>query len=368
MAADIKNYLKEKEKINAYLLGFRCVIQLLQAIRSLEKEGIEELSDYTQRLIRCKKALGKFESGAFLVLNRGGMESGPESILLDYVRMMTHVDLIKFNSMMKAMKEHEKETEEIISVLGFLDACISVSSFRELLPYFSCPEFTDYRKGQRAKIEVENLYHPLISEPIANSITAKQAVLVTGSNASGKSTFLKTLALNAILAQTIHTCTCHAYQSVYLKVMTSMALRDNLEGGESYFIVEIKSLQRILKECEKKQPVLCIVDEVLRGTNTIERIAASSQILRSLCKPHVLPLAATHDIELSYILEDCYSNYHFEEEIRDHDVVFNYLLKQGRATTRNAIRLLEIIGYDPEIIKDAQEMAKRFEETGVWKN
>ena len=150
--------------------------------------------------------------------------------------------------------------------------------------------------------------------------------------------------------------------------MTSMALRDNLEGGESYFIVEIKSLQRILKECEKKQPVLCIVDEVLRGTNTIERIAASSQILRSLCKPHVLPLAATHDIELSYILEDCYNNYHFEEEIRDHDVVFNYLLKQGRATTRNAIRLLEIIGYNPEIIKDAQEMAKRFEGTGVWKN
>ena len=135
------------------------------------------------------------------------MESGPESILLDYVRMMTHVDLIKFNSMMKAMKEHEKETEEIISVLGFLDACISVASFRELLPYFSCPEFTDYRKGQRAKIEVENLYHPLISEPIANSITAKQAVLVTGSNASGKSTFLKNLALNAIL----NLCCCRPF-------------------------------------------------------------------------------------------------------------------------------------------------------------
>ena len=151
-----------------------------------------------------------------------------------------------------------------------------------------------------------------------------------------------------------------------MKVMTSMALRDDLEGGESYYIVEIKSLQRILRECEKQEPVLCIVDEVLRGTNTIERIAASSRILRSLAAPNVLPLAATHDIELSYILEDCYDNYHFEEEIRDNDVIFNYQLKEGRATTRNAIRLLELIGYDPKIVRDAREAARRFEETGVW--
>ena len=105
---------------------------------------------------------------------------------------------------------------------------------------------------------------------------------MTGSNASGKSTFLKTIALNVILSQTIFTCISHTYEGDYLKVMTSMALRDNLEGGESYYIVEIKSLQRILEECKKDQPVLCIVDEVLRGTNTIERIAASSRILKYL--------------------------------------------------------------------------------------
>ena len=361
-------YLKEKEKINAYLLGFRCVIQLLQAIRSLEKEGIEELSDYTQRLIRCKKALGKFESGAFLVLNRGGMESGPESILLDYVRMMTHVDLIKFNSMMKAMKEHEKETEEIISVLGFLDACISVASFRELLPYFCCPEFTDYRKGQRAKIEVENLYHPLISEPIANSITAKQAVLVTGSNASGKSTFLKNLALNAILAQTIHTCTATACRMHFYKTMTSMALRDDLESSESYYIVEIRSLKRILDEGKNQEiPILCMIDEVLRGTNTIERIAASSRILAALNQPHILPFAATHDIELTYMLEDSYKNYHFEEEVKENDVVFSYLLKEGRVTTRNAIRLLQMVGYDRSIVEASKQAVVDFEKTGIWK-
>ena len=132
-------------------------------------------------------------------------------------------------------------------------------------------------------------------------------------------------------------------------------------------MVEIRSLKRILEECEKPEPVLCIVDEVLRGTNTIERIAASSQILHSLAKPKVLAMAATHDIELSYVLEKEYDNYHFEEEIQENDVVFDYKLRTGRAMTRNAIRLLAMIGYDPKIIEAAQESAKHFEETGVWK-
>lgn len=142
--------------------------------------------------------------------------------------------------------------------------------------------------------------------------------------------------MNSILAQTLGTCTCSSYRAPFLKVMTSMALRDDIESGESYFIVEIKSLKRILDESKKPEPLLCIIDEVLRGTNTIERIAASSRILAALHQNWVIPFAATHDIELSYILEDLYDNYHFEEEVKEKEVVFSYILKKGRATSRNA--------------------------------
>ena len=145
-----------------------------------------------------------------------------------------------------------------------------------------------------------------------------------------------------------------------------MALRDDLESGESYYIVEIRSLKRILDEAQKEGNILCIIDEVLRGTNTIERIGASSRILGMLKKENVLPFAATHDIELSYILENLYENYHFEEEIGERDVTFHYLLKKGRVTTRNAIRLLEMIGYDQEIVKQANCAVEEFEKTGVW--
>ena len=178
---------------------------------------------------------------------------------------------------------------------------------------------------------------------------------------------MKNIAINSILAQTVLTCTCSCYEAPFLKVMTSMALRDDLSGGESYFIVEICSLKRILDESTKGEPLLCIIDEVLRGTNTIERIAASSRILSSLNQKWVLPFAATHDIELSYILEGQYRNLHFEEEVQKHQVLFNYLLKEGRATSRNAIKLLSMLEYSPEIVKEAEQAAADFEKTGVWK-
>ena len=216
------------------------------------------------------------------------------------------------------------------------------------------------------QLKTEDLYHPLIRNPVANSIIATGGTLVTGSNASGKSTFLKNVAINSILAQTIHTCTATSCRAPFLKVMTSMALRDDISSGESYFIVEIRSLKRILDESRKKEPLLCVIDEVLRGTNTIERIAASSQILNALRGNWLLSFAATHDIELSYILDEIYTNYHFEEEVREQEVVFNYLLQPGRATTRNAIRLLDMLGYDPKLVKNAGNAAADFERTGVW--
>lgn len=362
---NIITYLKGKEEINRYLGGFRSVMQLIGCADTLEKAGISELSEYTKRLKDCKKALGSFRKGSFLVVNHDGMETGPEAVMLDYIRMMTHIDLIKFNSMMKAMREHQKEIEEMIEIFGLLDACISIASFRELLPYYCSPKFDSDKK--RAVLDVENLYHPLILEPVANSIKTTKAVLVTGSNASGKSTFLKMVAINTILAQTIHTCMATECKMSYFRVMTSMALRDDLESKESYYIVEIKSLKRILDSAKEETPLLCIVDEVLRGTNTIERIAASSEILASLCLPHVLSFAATHDIELTYMLEEYYTNYHFEEEVKKDDVKFNYLLKKGRVTTRNAIRLLKMTGYDDSIVEASKNAVVRFEQEGSWK-
>lgn len=215
-------------------------------------------------------------------------------------------------------------------------------------------------------LRTENVYHPMIDEPVKNSISVERGVLLTGSNASGKSTFLKTIAINALLAQTIHTVLADSWKSNFCQIYSSMALRDDLMSQESYYIVEIKSLKRILDHMEDEMPLLCFVDEVLRGTNTVERIAASAQILRGMDRENVMCFAATHDIELTYMLEKQYENFHFQEEVKENDILFNYCLYEGRATSRNAIRLLSIIGYDTEIIEAAEASAERFMESGEW--
>ncbi len=355
---------KDYKLIEMYLDSFVSLLRMLSAADKMETVDWEQTRKQMDAIRDGKKAFAGLRKKAVFLTGKNDGTGDFLQAILDYVRMVFHVDILAYNSILREVGNKTDKIIEMIDNMGELDAAISIASFREILPLKCRPIFTS---GQEVCLETEDLYHPLISEPVANSITARGGVLVTGSNASGKSTFLKNIAINSILAQTICTCTAASYRAPFLKVMTSMALRDDLSGGESYFIVEIKSLKRILDESRKKEPLLCIIDEVLRGTNTIERIAASSRILKELGQPHVLSFAATHDIELSYILNGIYENYHFEEEVLEKEVVFNYLLKPGRATTRNAIRLLEMLGYDEALVEDAGRAAAEFEQTGVWK-
>ena len=128
-------------------------------------------------------------------------------------------------------------------------------------------------------------------------------------------------------------------------------------------------MKRIIDAAKAGEEIICFVDEVLRGTNTVERVSASTEILKSFADgniSNVLCFAATHDIELTHLLEEWYGNYHFEEQIKDDDILFNYKLNSGRATSRNAISLLKVMGYDDEIINAARARADKFTATGKY--
>lgn len=357
---------RDRIKIGAYLDCFACLFRILQIAGRTESMEWPEIKKQMEQIKEGKAAFDSLKRKSFLITGKNDSTGDPLQILLDYLRMVFHLDILIYNSVLRDIKGKTSEIIHLLDGFGELDAAIAVASFREMLPLWCRPEFTSPTSGHIG-LCAENLYHPLIREPVSNSISARSGILITGSNASGKSTFLKNIAINSILAQTVLTCTCTSYRAPFLKVMTSMALRDDLSVGESYFIVEIKSLKRILDESKKEEPLLCVIDEVLRGTNTIERIAASSRILNALDHKWVLPMAATHDIELSYILEKIYENYHFEETVLENQVVFNYLLQRGRTTTRNALRLLKLMDYDPEIVENSARAAADFESDGFWK-
>ena len=402
-------YLHMRDSTQIYIRSFQCILCLLNGAKSILKLDIPELADYTVPMKETYSKMASFGRGAFLVTSGGQVGMGIGDALLEYLKMIFHIDLIKFDQMLDSYEGHEEDCMRLIELLGSLDAAVACASFRNYLPAWCRGEFSEFPSENEAgvRLEIEDMYHPLISNPVANSIKTKGGNLVTGSNASGKSTFLKNIAICVVMAQSIDTVPARVYKAPFLRLYTSMALSDNLGGGESYFIVEIKSLKRILDAAKEnpgmvaaaaaqeapgmdaaaaqekasteesdgrrkdmagsRAPVLGIIDEVLRGTNTIERIAASSQILSALDKPNVITFAATHDIELSYILESKYCNWHFEEEVKENDVIFNYQLRGGRATTRNAIKLLGIAGYDPDVVEAAQTEAEVFEKTGEWK-
>jgi DNA mismatch repair ATPase MutS len=145
-----------------------------------------------------------------------------------------------------------------------------------------------------------------------------------------------------------------------------MALRDDIFSNESYFITEIRSLKRMLDSVDGGVPGLCIVDEVLRGTNTGERIAAAAEALKQFSKGNCLCLAATHDIELTHILEGTYENMHFTETIEDGRILFDYKIRPGRSQSRNAIKLLGLLGYGGDLVEAANKRLEHFEKTGRW--
>ncbi|MBD5546848.1 MAG: hypothetical protein HDQ97_05565 [Lachnospiraceae bacterium] len=359
-------YFKVKEEIDPYIVSFAYVFRLLDAVKSLKGKAhkTEVMEKEFDVLKKSSAAMDGFKRGSFLIMSGGRMSgsNNPLELLLDFIRMGFHLDLIKFNQMLREVRKHISDIDSMVTVLGKIEAMIAVGAYRASLETFCIPAFS-----KETVLNAEGVYHPLISNPVKNRIHTKTSILITGSNASGKSTFLKTVAINSILAQTIHTCLADHYESTLFRVASSMSLKDDVQGGDSYYMVEIKAIKRILDmTLAKGVPVLCFVDEVLRGTNTVERIAASTQILKSLCKNNCMCFAATHDIELTHLLEKIYCNYHFSEKIEEDDISFTYKIREGRASTRNAIKLLSIMGYEPVIIEEAEKMAADFLDSGVW--
>lgn len=359
----IYNYYKSKHKIESGISQIRMIGKMLEAVYLLSNERDEELMPYLEVFQRIKPLYKKYKKDInFISL---GVKPGfaDADILLDYLRIATHIDLIKYAGLVKQIKQQEILLKEAYETLGYLDSMIAIASFREQLDFYCKPQLIHKEKQiLNAKI----IYHPLIQQPIFNSLETEKSILITGSNASGKSTFLKTIGINAILAQTIYTVCAETYQSSYYKVMSSMAIRDDIVKQESYYMDEIKSLKRIMDASNEQNTILCIIDEVLRGTNTVERIAASSIILEQIACMNTLCFTATHDIELTYLLEKLYQNYHFQEKIIEDDILFDYKLYSGRSESRNAISLLKLIGYSENLINEARSRVDYFTKHGSW--
>lgn len=360
-------FISQRSKVKNYdASGFSYMISIINVANKIKNMNIKEIEENVDSV---EKNLNNVKH-----IKRKSVGSETKSIMSDmdvfseYANLIFLKELKTYEKVKNTIIKNKEDLKAIYEYVGMIDALIAIASFRDSLSFYTKPILTKSKSKKENYIEFEKIYHPLIKNPVLNSGNFSRGVLLTGSNASGKSTFIKTVAINAILAQTIYTCFAKEYKSSYFNIYTSMALKDDINSSESYYIVEIKSLKRILDSINNDIPCLCFVDEILRGTNTVERIASSSEVLKSIENDNTICFAATHDVELTYILEDLFDNYHFQENITDDDIKFDYKLHTGRAETRNAIKLLGFMGYDKDLVARADSRAKMFLENGDWEN
>lgn len=337
-------HYKVKKSIAGQLNTIQYLHAFIKASKNLSDIKEEAMSEYTQELCRtvsiCK---GIFEKTS-LSFERGNSDL---DAIREYINIFFMVEERKFFGAIEDIRLHRKELQRMYTVLGELDALISVASYRDSVKNFSIPRLLNEGAGLKG----EGMAHPLLKDPVKNSINInREGIVVTGSNMSGKSTFLRTLGLNALFAQTICTCIADEYEGSFFKILTSISPGDNIVGGKSYYLAEAEALLRIINASGDSIPCLCIIDEIFRGTNPVERAGASVEILDYLVRNNAVVIVATHDLEITEMVDKTYKYYYFSEDISQEGLKFDFTIKEGVSKNRNAVKLMKYLGYPEEIV------------------
>ena len=340
-------------KVTPYLPAFSRISALLRICKRLSSIDNEH---HLPQLKRLRSMLPQIENLG-LRFRWIGMDrthhSEMTSIIFGYLNLFLLFDIVMFLLTLPMLRQHQSALIELLETVGSLDASISVASYLADLPAACVPNLTKDRK-----IDVVGLFHPLLSAPVGNSFeSTNRSGLITGSNMAGKTTFIRTVGINVILAQTIHICLAKDALLPQAIVRSSIRREDRLNEGESYYFVEIQRIKGFLYHEDSALLHMFLIDEIFRGTNTVERIAASAAVLRHLGQ-HDLVLVTTHDLELQELLKDTFSTYHFSERIKDGAHGFDYRIYPGSANSRNAIKLLALSGYPEDITQEAGRIAE----------
>jgi Mismatch repair ATPase (MutS family) len=198
------------------------------------------------------------------------------------------------------------------------------------------------------KVEAKDLGHPLISsiDRVVNDLEMKNNIfIISGSNMSGKTTFLRTIGVNLVLAYSGAPVCAKEMSCSVLNIFTSMRINDDLKNGISTFYAELMRIKAIIDYCMEKKEMIFLIDEIFRGTNSLDRIIGAKNVLANLNAAGVIGALTTHDLELCVL--DKYNrikNYHFSENYKNNKIFFDYKIKTGKSTTTNAKYLMNIVG------------------------
>lgn len=346
-------HLFNKQKSEVILKGLQQVGNLIIVSESLQKTDIQFKDE---RIDKITKSLNRFKKQNSFINFQVPKEDTFGQLFFLIVELTKSFFLIDVHLTQINIKSFFKHKSDIITLFGFvgkIDAAISVASLFSSNKDVCLPTFV----SNKSSFEAVDLYHPLFKNCIPNTFKLQsKSMFITGSNMSGKSTFLRTVIINSILAQTIGICFAKSFATPMLRQFSSIKIEDHLLQGKSYFLEEVAVMKNLLDESRNAAPGLFVIDEVFKGTNTVERIAAAKAVLNYLInQSQNFVLVSSHDLELLGLLNEVYLQYHFSENLINGQFIYDHKLKPGHVETTNAIRILEMYGYPTSIINEANQ-------------
>ena len=282
--------------------------------------------------------------------------------ILELVKIVFLIEPLFLFGTLKRIDTKRKEIEDVFLFVGEIDAIVSIASLRKGLNSFCIPKIIDGQKRLFAK----EVYHPLIENCVKNNLKVNEkSILLTGSNMSGKTSFIRTMAINVITGLTINTCFAEHFSMPRVHVFSAIRISDDLMNDRSYYFEEVITIKEMIDKSKSENLNLFLLDEIFKGTNTVERISAGKAVLSLLNEENNIVFVSTHDIELADLLKNEYDLYHFSEIVYHKTVDFDYKLKEGKLKNRNAIRILQINDYPESIIKEAIEISEELDKINV---
>lgn len=345
-----------KQKTNLFLNSIPSFLSLLSVAKHLSK--IESLAKINREINHTIfRFAGIKRKMSFFKLEQK-VDSDIEAaywFLIEVFKMVFLLEPILLYNSLENLRNSQKDLETIFRFVGEVDLCVSIASLRHEGSTFCIPSLNNMDN----KITFENLRHPLIVDCVANTTISEKSMLITGSNMSGKTTFMRAIGLNYISGISLNTCFASSATLPKAKLLSMIRIEDDVTDASSYFFKEMETMRTILSEVQANLFSILLVDELFKGTNTVERIAISKAVLSYLAKKSCQVFVSSHDLELANMLENEFELGYFSEIIEKDELIFDYKLKKGIPPQRNAIRILELHDFPPEIITLSKEIASR---------
>lgn len=344
--------LSVQSRLEAFLPAVRSLDTMLRTAKALAYVSTPELAATVAPLSRRDAHL------ALVARATRWLSFEPRgNVVIDsfywYINLLFLLDVSAFAWGADALRARSATLRALYEALGTIDVMCSVAVLRGEERQWCRPVF---RAARARELDAISVSHPLMEQPVANSMRVDgRNILLTGSNMSGKSTFIRSLGVNAVLARTIHTVFAEAWTGPLLSVRSSIGRADSLLEGKSYYRAEVDAIGAFFW-AEGGDQRLILIDELFRGTNSIERIAAAQSVLTELDRGDAIVIIATHDVELLELVPG-YAPFHFREEVHEGRLTFDYRLHQGASSTRNALAILELAGYPAGVVERARQTA-----------